>query len=98
MPYGAPVTTPTPGAFKRQQQEGLTYLAGGAIAALASGGVLPNGFLRLMGVAGGMGLAFWGWKNVVESVVKERVADQIKMGEVVASCVAQYALTGVQRR
>lgn len=80
--------------FKAQQKQALTITVGGAIVGLASGTVLPSGLLRMLGTAGGMAVAAYGWMKVVEAGVRMKVDDQLKMGQVVASCVAQYALTG----
>lgn len=89
------IAQPTPN-MDRKQQIGMVVMAAGALGTIGTAYQTRVG----RGARTGMTLAFlgatlFGFKEVVEAAVMKRVADEIKMGEQVAMCVANYALTGM---
>lgn len=89
------IAQPTPN-MDRKNQIGMVVMGAGAIGAIATAYQSRTG----RGGRTGMTLLFlgatlFGFKEIVESAVMKRVADEIKMGEQVAMCVANYALTGM---
>jgi hypothetical protein len=89
------IAQPTPN-MDRKQQIGMVMLGAGALGAVASAYQSRTGRTGRTGMTLlFLGATLFGFKEVVEAAVMKRVADEIKMGEQVAMCVANYALTGV---